>query len=222
MVIPIYNSAQSIEELVWRIIKVMEKEKINFEIILVDDHSEDNSRQIIKKLKQEDSRVRLNLLKKNSGQQAATKSGMAIAQGNFVVTIDDDLEHQPEDILKLKEELEKGFDVVYGLPDRKSYPFYRSWGSKLVDLFLTVFLDKPAKVGVGSFRILNRKTVDYIVADKTTFVYISAITLNFTKNIGNLVVGHKERKYGQSNYNIKKLTKLFLNLFYYYRKATIN
>ena len=222
IVIPVYNSAKSIEELVQRIMMVMEEKKISFEIILVDDYSGDNSLKVIKKLKEEDSRVIILVLGKNAGQQAATKRGMEIAKGKMVVTIDDDLEQQPEDIPKLIDELKKGFDVVYGVPNRKSYPFYRKFGSGLVDSFLTLFLGKPSKVRVGSFRIVNAQILEYVVLDQTPFVYITAITLMFTKNIGNVEVSYKQRKYGKSNYNFKKLIKLFFNLFHYYRKASIN
>lgn len=220
IVIPIYNSARSIEELVLRIIMVMEKR--NFEIILVDDHSLDNSLEMINKLKERDSRIIILPLNQNQGQQAATKKGLEIAHGELVVTIDDDLEQQPEDIPKLIKEMENGYDVVYGITNQKDCPFYRKSGSELVDLFLSFFLNKPKKVKVGSFRILNRQTVDYIVKDETAFVYLTAITLKFTKNIGNIEVSYQKRKYGRSNYTVKKLIKLFFNLFYYYRKASIN
>ncbi len=219
IVIPIYNSVRSIEEMVRRLIIVMEDKKISFEIILVDDHSSDESLSLLQTLAAGDWRIRVLSHKKNQGQQAATKSGLALAKGDAIVTIDDDLEQQPEDIPCLLETLKQGFDVVYGVINRDSYPFYRQWGSNLVDLFLTHWLGKAAKTRVSSFRILNRKTCDLIVADQTPFVYVTAITLKVTKNIGNVDVSYQERQYGRSNYNLKKLMKLFFNLFYHYRKA---
>ncbi len=219
IVVPVYNSSRSIEELVKRIIRVLEEKKIKFEIILVDDCSKDDSLRVLEKIKEEDSRVLVLPLEKNQGQQAATKQGMALAKGQAIVTIDDDLEQQPEDIPKLIDELNKGYDVVYGVINRENYPFYRKWGSQLVDLFFTYFLDKPAEIRVGCFRILKRKISDQIIKDQTPFVYITAISLIVTKNIGNVGVSHQDRQYGRSNYNFKKLIKLFFNLFYYYRKA---
>lgn len=219
IVIPIYNSVRSIEELVRRIIMVMEEKKTSFEIILVDDQSSDESLSLIQTIAAKDWRIRVLALEKNHGQQAATKNGMALAKGDLIVTMDDDLEQQPEDIPKLMETVKQGFDVVYGVIKRDAYPFYRQWGSYLVDLFLTHSLGKPAKIRVGCFRILNRKTCDFIVNDQTPFVYVTAITLKLTKNIGNVDVSYQERQYGRSNYNLKKLMKLFFNLFYHYRKA---
>lgn len=222
IVIPIYNSSKSIEELVRRITIVMEEEKTLFEIILVDDQSSDDSLNTISKLQEGDPRVLVLALGQNEGQQVATKKGLEIARGEMSVIIDDDLQQQPEDIPKLMVELKKGFDVVYGVPNRKGYPFYRKCGSGLVDLFLTLFLGKPRKIRVGSFRILNQKTRHHIIQDQTPFVYITAITLGVTKKIGNVEVTYKKRKYGKSNYTLKKLVKLFFNLFYYYRKASMN
>lgn len=219
IVVPVYNSSKSIAKLVQRIVNTLEKEETSFEIILVEDHSKDKSLAVINGLKEKDSRIAVIPLLQNVGQQAAVKIGMMAATGKVVITIDDDLEHQPEDIVLLLAEINRGYDVVYGIPRNKQYSFYRKLGSQLVDLFFTFFLRKPRNMKVGSFRIINRKTVDRICQDKTPFVYITAMTLRVTKNIGNVSVNHQERQFGKSNYDLKKLMKLFLNLFYYYRKA---
>ncbi|MGV8905612.1 MAG: glycosyltransferase family 2 protein [Acetobacterium sp.] len=221
VVVPVYNSSKSIKELVTRTVTTLEKAEATFEIILVDDSSKDDSLKMLTGLNERDPRVIVIALENNGGQQPAIKTGMKSALGDAVVTIDDDLEYRPEDIPLLLSELKKGYDVVYGIVNRRGYPFYRQFGSNLVDLFFTICLDKPKNIRVGSFRILNRGTVNRIIKDETPFVYITGITLGFTKNIGNVTVNHQERKYGKSNYNLKKLIKLFLNLFYYYRKSSI-
>ncbi|KNZ43387.1 glycosyltransferase family 2 protein [Acetobacterium bakii] len=219
VVVPVYNSSLSITELVTRIINTLEKDKATFEIILVDDSSADDSLAKITALSEGDPRVLTISLKNNSGQQATIKTGIKSAVGDVVVTMDDDLEQQPEDIPLLVSELRKGYDVIYGAPNRTGYPFYRQFGSNVVDLFFTICLHKPKNKRVSSFRVMNRKTVDTIIADDTPFVYITAITLGFTKNIGNMTVDYQKRKYGKSNYTIRKLIKLFLNLFYYYGRT---
>ncbi|AWW25810.1 glycosyltransferase [Acetobacterium sp. KB-1] len=216
IVIPVYNSAQSIRELIRRLVTTLEARESTFEIILVDDCSKDDSREVIRVLEAVDSRIVLIALDQNSGQQSAIKTGLAQSRGRKVITIDDDLQQQPEDIMLLLDEIKKGFDVVYGIPDRAGYPFYRQLGSNLVDLFFTLILKKPKRIRVGSFRVLNRETVEQIIKDQTPFVYITAITLRFTKNIGNVKVAFKQRRYGKSNYTIKKLSQLLLRLFYYY------
>jgi undecaprenyl-phosphate 4-deoxy-4-formamido-L-arabinose transferase len=215
----VYNSSQSIRELVRRIINTIETTKLKFEIILVDDYSRDNSLEIITVLSNNDQRVRVIALKNNSGQQSAIKEGITLAMGEMVITIDDDLEQQPEDIPLLIQKLNMGYDVVYGVPNRTGYPFYRQVGSNIVDIFFTLCLQKPRDKQVGSFRVMNRKIADAIIMDQTPFVYITAITLRHTKNIGNTMVNYEKRKYGQSNYTVSKLVSLFLNLYYHYRKA---
>lgn len=216
IVIPVYNSAPSLPELISRLVTTLEARGLNFEIILVDDGSGDDSRAVIRGLAAGDARIILIARDHNAGQQAAIKTGLSQSRGRWVVTIDDDLEQQPEDIPLLLAEIKKGFDVVYGIPDRAGYPFYRQGGSQLVDLFFTLILKKPKAVRVGSFRVLDRKIVEQIMTDQTPFVYITAITLGFTRNIGNVRVAYRPRPYGKSNYNFKKLSRLFWQLFYYY------
>lgn len=216
IVIPVYNSAQSISELISRLVATLEGRGLSFEIILVDDCSGDDSRAVIRALAARDDRIILITLDHNAGQQAAIKTGMGRSRGRWVITIDDDLEQQPEDIPVLLAEIKKGFDVVYGIPDRAGYPFYRQSGSHLVDLFFTLILKKPKNIRVGSFRVLNREIVERIIKNQTPFVYITAITLRFTRNIGNVKVAYQPRRYGKSNYTVKKLSLLFLRLFYYY------
>jgi undecaprenyl-phosphate 4-deoxy-4-formamido-L-arabinose transferase len=219
VVIPVYNSYYSIEEVVCRTIKSLDKINVDYEIILVDDFSKDDSLRKLNELEERFNVINVISLNDNLGQQTAIKIGMGIAKGDLIVTMDDDLEHQPEDLILLINEMYKGYDVVYGVYNNENYPLYRKLGSKLVDLFFTLGLDKPKKIRVGSYRIINRKILDEIVMDDTPFVYISAIILRITKNIGNVYVNHRDRKYGNSNYNLIKLLKLFMNLFYYYKIA---
>jgi len=216
IVIPVYNSGQSISELISRLVATLAGRGLSFEIILVDDCSGDDSRAVIGELAARDDRIILLALDHNAGQQAAIKTGLCRSKGRWVVTIDDDLEQQPEDIPVLLDTITAGFDVVYGIPDRSGYPFYRQLGSNLVDLFFTLILKKPKNIRVGSFRVLSREVVDRIIKDQTAFVYITAITLRFTKNIGNVAVAYQPRRYGKSNYTVKKLSLLLVRLFYYY------
>ncbi|MDI3535681.1 MAG: hypothetical protein PWR12_245 [Eubacteriaceae bacterium] len=216
VVIPVYNSQHSIKKLVNRVIKVFEKHNQSLELILVDDCSKDNSRKVLASLACLDQRVQAFFLKKNMGQQAALKYGICQSGGDYVVTLDDDLEQQPEDIFLLIDEIKRGYDVVYGIAKRDGYAAHRQFGSNLVDLFFTVFLKKPPKIKVSSFRIMSRAVADRIIEDTTSFVYLSAIILRVTQNIGNVTVAYQKRPYGKSNYNLKKLSLLYLNLLYYY------
>ncbi|MFZ7131694.1 MAG: glycosyltransferase family 2 protein [Eubacteriales bacterium] len=218
VVIPVFNSCHSIEEVVLRLIHTLEGEQKTFEIILVDDLSGDDSLIVLNELKEMDRRITVLPLDQNYGQQKALVYGMQLAKGEYIITMDDDLEHQPEDIVLLIREIIKGFDVVYGIHQNKNYAYYRKWGSKLVDIFFTRCFHKPKHIKVSSFRIIRRSIVDKILQDKTPFVYITAIILRTTENIGNIYVRIGLRRYGKSNYNFFKLIKLFIRLFLFYGK----
>jgi undecaprenyl-phosphate 4-deoxy-4-formamido-L-arabinose transferase len=142
--------------------------------------------------------------------------GLRKASGEYVVTMDDDLQNPPEEIRKLIERLEEGFDVVYGIPEDKKHSAFRNFGTAMTDLLFDIICGKPVKVKVGSFRAMKIELVNMISKDETSFVYITAITLKYTKNIGNIKVRHDERKYGSSNYSLKKLLLLFFRLFINY------
>lgn len=216
VVVPVYNSESSIGELCHRLINVLTPIAYEFEIILVDDGSKDNSFGEMCRLHTEDSTVKIICLEGNFGQQNAIMCGLRHATGDYVITIDDDLQHPPEEISKLLEKLEEGFDVVYGIPAVKKQPVIRNFGAAMTDLFFNIICSKPKAVKVGSFRGLKRHVVENILKDYSSFVYITAITLKHTKNIGNVTVKHEDRKYGSSNYSLYKLIKLFCKLFINY------
>lgn len=214
VVIPVYNGSKSIREVVERTLALGPNPSV--EVILVEDASRDDSRKVLEALQREDERIRCIFHETNQGQQSSLKEGCAIARGKAVVTMDDDLQQDPEDILPLWETWKKGFQVVYGLPQRAGYPVHRALGSRMVDGFFTGFMNKPKEVKVGSFRILDRNTVDYIVQRNPKFVYITALTLEYTRSMTNVPVAYKPRPYGASNYNWRSLIKLFVQLFVHY------
>lgn len=216
VVIPVYNSEKSLRELYEGLTAELSEISASCEIIMVDDGSRDDSFTEMLRLHAFDKAVKLVRLDGNFGQQNAIMCGLRYASGDYVVTMDDDLQHPPEEIRKLVEKLEEGFDVVYGIPEDKKHSAVRNIGTAMTDLLFNLICGKPGKVKVGSFRVLKRELVGKIAADCTSFVYITAITLKYTKRIGNVAVEHNERKYGTSNYSLIKLFKLFFKLFINY------
>jgi undecaprenyl-phosphate 4-deoxy-4-formamido-L-arabinose transferase len=142
--------------------------------------------------------------------------GFRHAKGDYVITIDDDLQNPPEEIEMLMKEIEKDYDVVYGIPRVKQHSGTRNLGSLMANFLFDVVCGKPRGVRVSSFRVLKRHIVEAVIEEKSSFVYISAATLKYTKNIGNVIVQHEARKHGSSNYNILKLLKLFYNIYINY------
>lgn len=216
VVIPVYNSKNSLRELYVGLSAELTAICRNFEIIMVDDGSSDDSFEEMCRLHSIDESVKIIRLDGNFGQQNAIMCGLRKASGEYVVTMDDDLQNPPEEIRKLIERLEEGFDVVYGIPEDKKHSAFRNFGTAMTDLLFDIICGKPVKVKVGSFRAMKREFVNMISKDKTSFVYITAITLKYTKNIGNIKVRHDERKYGSSNYSLKKLLWQFFRLFINY------
>jgi glycosyltransferase involved in cell wall biosynthesis len=221
VVVPVYNSENSLEQFYKVLSKELKKLCNDYEIIMVDDGSQDNSYEKLEKLHNIDHRVRVIQLDGNFGQQNALMCGFHYSTGEYVVTLDDDLQHPPEEISKLKKKIDEGYDVVYGIPIIKQHSGYRKIGSKMTDYVFNRICLKPKNIKISSFRIIRKNIINEIIKDNTSFVYISAITFKNTSNISNVFVKHNERKYGKSNYNFYKLLKLFAKLYLYYSKHNI-
>jgi undecaprenyl-phosphate 4-deoxy-4-formamido-L-arabinose transferase len=183
---------------------------------MVDDNSSDQSYQKIVKLSQQDKRVKGIQLKENFGQQNAIFCGFNFAAGDYIVTMDDDLQHQPSDIALLLNKIKEGYDVVYAIPRMRAYSFYRRLGSRLTNWLFNLITPKKEGLRVSSYRIITREILTKITATKKSFIYLSAIILKEKPEIANIYTDQKQRKYGESNYNFLKLLKLFLKLFIYY------
>lgn len=221
VVVPVYNSENSLEQFYNVISKELKKIYNQYEIIMVDDGSCDDSYNIMKRLHREDSRVKIIKLDGNFGQQNALMCGFHYSTGKYVVTLDDDLQHPPEEIYKLKKKIDEGYDVVYGIPIIRQHSFYRKMGSEITNYLFNKICSKPKNIRISSFRMIRKKIIEEIVKDKTSFVYISAITFKNTNKVANIVVQHNVRKYGKSNYNFYKLLKLFIKLYLYYSEHKI-
>ncbi|MFW6035210.1 MAG: glycosyltransferase family 2 protein [Halothermotrichaceae bacterium] len=216
VVIPVYNAADSLVELYQRLVSTIQKITDDFEIVMVDDHSVDKSYKQMLKLHKKDNRVKVIRLAENFGQQNALICGFNYISGNYVVTLDDDLQHRPEDIVKLYNTIKNGYEVVYGIPEDRDYNLYRKLGSKITNILFGLITPKKSDIRVSSFRIMTRKIIKKIIKEKSAFVYISVIILKHTDNIGNIYVSHKSRKHGKSNYTFIKLARLFIKLYIYH------
>ncbi len=221
IVIPVYNSYNSLEELYNRLTKTLEKNFDNHELIMVDDHSQDESFKKLKELHEKDNRIKVIKLAENFGQQNALMCGFHHSSGDYIVTMDDDLQHLPADVIELYQEIKKGYDIVYGIPAERQHLFYRRIGSYLTDKVFNLITNKSKNIRVSSFRILKRSLLKKVIQDKRAFVYLSAIILDLTDNIGNIYIEHEDRKHGDSNYNFFKLFKLFAKLYIYYSNNKI-
>lgn len=216
IVVPVYNGAASLKELYSQIKAAALKNDFLFELIFVDDGSSDQSYQKIVELHYQDSSVKGIKLAANYGQQNAIFSGLNYVSGDYIITMDDDLQHKPEDIIRLYQKIKEGYDLVYAVSETGDRSLYRQLGSKLRDLIFKLISSKKNDVKVSSFRIMKRQLLPQILAVDKAFIYISAIILKEDLKAANIKTTKAERKRGNSNYNFTKLFKLFFNLYLYY------
>ena len=214
IVIPVYNSKNTLDELYLRLVTVLEELSGGlFEILFIDDCSKDASFGKLKELQRRDGRVKVVRLSRNYGQQNALLCGFHYARGKIVITLDDDLQHPPEEIPKLVAALQDGFDAIFGIPAAKQHPRYRKWGSLLIDCLMRGFCAKPSRVRVSSFRAIRREVVAAVVKmKKTGFIYLAPLIFTVAHNPGNVTIRHEPRKYGRSNYTLWKLVRLTILL----------
>ncbi len=210
VVVPVYNASKTLEKIIDKLVDVLSRFK-DYEIILVDDCSIDNSFQCLKKLKKQYSKLKVLKLKENSGQQCAILCGLSYSTKDVICIIDDDLDQNPSDILRLYESLSQGFDVVYGITDYKTV---KSFGSIMRDLLFNTITNIPKGIKVSAFRIMKNEIKEKIIQADTSFVYISMEILKYTQNIGNIRV--ETNKVSESNYTFTKLLNLYKNIIFTY------
>ncbi|TCL69400.1 undecaprenyl-phosphate 4-deoxy-4-formamido-L-arabinose transferase [Hydrogenispora ethanolica] len=218
VIIPVYNSECSLEELYRRLTGVLDGTVQNYEIILVDDASSDRSFARAKLLHGRDPRVKVIGLARNSGQQNAILCGLRFATGEIVITLDDDLQHPPEEIPVLLAKIALGYDGVFGVPDHKRHAFYRNLGTLGIDILLRLIAGKPRELKLSSFRALRKTLVCQIQSETMDFIYLAPLILKYTRNLTHVTVKHAPRQYGRSNYTLQKLVRLCTQLVRYYSK----
>lgn len=213
IVIPVYNGAQTIGKLVEELVKLPIQGGL--EIILVNDGSSDNSAEVCKQLvKKHQTPITFINLARNFGEHNAVMAGLRHVRGEYVITMDDDLQNPPSEVVKLYEYTRaSGYDVVYTSFQSKKHDSFRNFGSWLTNRAADFLLDKPKGLYLSSFRCMNAFTVEQICNYTGPFPYIDGLILQVTQNIGTIEVIHLPRAIGTSNYTFRKLVHLWLNMF---------
>lgn len=214
IVIPCYNSEESINEVITAIKIEMIKLKQSYEIILVNDNSNDHTYSEIKKMCQQNNNIIGINLSKNFGQHNAIMAGLhnISKKSEYVLFLDDDLQTHPSQISKLIDKINDGYDVVYGTYAEKQHSFFRNLGSKFNAWTIRLLTDRPKHIQTSSFWIAKRYICDEILKYKSSYPFLSGLVFRITHNVGNITIEHFQRKYGKSNYNLKKLIKLWSTL----------
>lgn len=209
VIVPVFNSEESLEELLEQIKKSFQSFEKTFEVIFVDDCSPDNSWEVLQKLKEDNpgDNIVLIRLTQNFGQHKATYCGMNYAKAEFMITIDDDLQNPPEEIIKLiDKQKEQDSDLVYGVFPEKKHSRIRNTGSRMMKRS-TKMIDKGRGKG-SSFRLIRKSVAEKSFVQHRHFLYIDELLLWYTGNVDYVEVKHEMRKYSRSNYSIGKLVAI--------------
>lgn len=213
-VIPCYRSENTLPHVVAEIEDTMKKlTQYEYEVILVNDSSPDNTFGVIRKLCGEKKYIRGINFARNFGQHAALMAGLRHAKGDYVVCLDDDGQTPADEVGKLLEKLEEGYDAVYAKYEHKQHSGFRNLGSRVNDLMTRVMLEKPADLYLSSYFAVQRFVVEDMIRYENSYPYVIGLVLRATKNITNVVVAHREREEGRSGYTLKKLLGLWFNGF---------
>jgi glycosyltransferase involved in cell wall biosynthesis len=216
VIIPVYNSEEIVKETVERTIQFFNDQNHSHEIILVNDGSKDKSWEKIKSIAEGNSQViAINLLK-NYGQHSAILCGIHHSKGNYLITLDDDLQNPPEEIIKLIQKINEGYDLVFAKFREKKHSSFRKKGSKLVNYFNRKIFNKPKDIVLTNFRIFTRNVANRVLSYKTFYPYIPGLLLMFSSSIANVETEHQARKVGSSNYSMFKILKLVARLLFNY------
>ncbi len=213
-VIPCYRSEHTLPHVVAEIDEKMKTmPEWDYEIVMVNDCSPDNTFQTIRTLCEgHPERKGINFAR-NFGQHAGLMAGLRHTSGDCVICLDDDGQTPADEADKLLNKLEEGYDAVYASYDHKRHSAFRNLGSKVNELMTRMMLGKPKELYVSSYFAVKRFVVEDMIRYENSFPYVIGLVLRATKNITNVPVNHREREEGSSGYTLKKLLGLWFNGF---------
>ncbi|TAJ85429.1 glycosyltransferase family 2 protein [Reyranella sp.] len=214
VVVPVYNGAATIGDLV-RALRALEIEG-GLEIVLVVDGSPDNSLDVCKMLAvAPGAPVTVLSLSRNFGEHNAVMAGLSRARGDYVITMDDDLQNPPEEVRRLFEHARDGkYDAVYTYYEKKEHAAWRNIGSRFTNWCADRLIDKPPGLYLSSFRCISGFVRERITATyEGPYPYIDGLVFQVTQNVGRMQVSHLPRAEGHSNYTLRRLVRLWLAMF---------
>jgi len=212
IVVPVYRGAATIGQLVEALSALHPVGGI--EIVLVNDGSPDNSGEVCRALATT-ARVPLTYIEhaRNFGEHNAVMTGLRHARGAYVITMDDDLQNPPEEVLKLYDHARLGgWDVVYTRYAEKKHEGWRNLGSRFANRVADTLLDKPRGLYLSSFRCMSAMVVAEITRYRGPYPYVDGLIMQVTQRISSIEVLHLARAEGRSNYTLRRLVLLWLNL----------
>ncbi len=215
-VIPVFNSAAIVGDTIDQTAAFFEANGLDYEVIVVNDGSRDGSWAVLAEKAAANPRVLAVDLLHNYGQHTALLCGLKQSSGDYVITLDDDLQNPPDEISHLIAAAGEGHDVVFGRFRQKQHAAYRRLGTRVIGLLNKRIFHKPDDLVLSNFRIIRRDVVDRVCAYRTSYPYLPGLLLMFSGRPGNVWVEHRSRPVGKSNYNWLRIAELVMRILFNY------
>lgn len=213
VVIPVYNEEESLPRFYHQLKEVMEKIGNNYEVIFIDDGSVDRSFLILKKLRLKDKQVKIIRFKRNFGQTAAIAAGFKYAKGKLVITLDADMQNDPDDIPIMLRKMAEGYDIVSGWRKKRHDPFLaKKLPSWLANRFISYFTGIKLHDYGCTLKIYKNDIVKNLHLYGEMHRFIPALASWMGASIAEVPVRHFPRRYGRSKYGLSRITKVILDL----------
>jgi glycosyltransferase involved in cell wall biosynthesis len=214
IVVPVYRSAQILPQLVDQIHAEMCKEGLvdSFELLLVNDASTDSSWEVIRSLALKFTFIKGISLRRNFGQHNAIMAGLNHVNGDFIILMDDDLQHPPNAIGDMVRALSEGYDVCYTNYLNRQHVIWKKLGSRFNDWVATHLLGKPKGLYLSSFKAIRKEVVEEIVKYDGPYAYIDGLILDVTRYITTIPIEHQARHEGEGNYNLRRSFSLWMKM----------
>lgn len=213
-VIPCYCSEHTVEIVIERIKKTIKQDgRYDYEIICVNDCSPDGTMIALRKMAEDDEKIKVINLSRNFGQHGAVMAGFHYVTGDIIVCMDDDGENAPENMFLLVDKLDEGYDWATAKYVNEKRSPIRSLGTKISFEMSTHLVGKPKEIDLNSYSAFKRFIADEVIKYENPYPFVHGLMLRVTRNIVNVEMPREKRLEGGSGYTIKKLVALWMNGF---------
>lgn len=213
-IIPCYGSEKTIEPVIEEIVTVVSKRKnYDYEIVAINDKSPDNVWDVLKKLSSNNKKIKSICLAKNMNRPGALMAGMANAIGDYIVLMDDDGQCPMDNLWRLVQQLEEGYDIAIAKYPEKKQSKFKNFGSSINKFMTEIIIGKPKDLMFTNFAILKKFVVDEILKYNNPYPYMTGLMLRTTSDIINVEMEERERICGKTNFTFRKMFSLWINGF---------
>ena len=211
VVIPVFNEEGNLEPLYTRLTKVMGSLGEPYEIIFVDDGSTDSSFHLLEDLHRRDDRIKVIRFTRNFGQHPALTAGFDAARGEVIITLDADLQNPPEEIPKLVEKVNEGYEVVFGVFQQRKHSVFRRAGSLFTKWVLSKVIPVDA-TNISAYKAMKSYVIDQFMLLNEKNKFLGGLLCWLGYRVGTVELRHGERHSGKTKYSMFKLLTLWMDM----------